>query len=504
MNKFGVLKKRAEYLLSKLENGKFYQLDDLIRRFRIAVNENPGDAVIKTVASVIEQRALNKNGLKIISQAQIEEIYKELVGLNPNTKFREVLGDLLLNNFNYKNSENKEFIDSIRNPEIPILPLIKDSTFDDLFEKQNDKYDHNNVLKAQKKIELELKTLGFNSKVKFMGGNSKILIFASNLSTRNGMSTIYLPVNSSGDEFPTFFISKNGINKFNTSNLLEHIKNFAFDNNHMNFSQLVEKCSSILNLPTVEVPKELKSITANLDNNLFESSLNYPQSSINMAKKMIVSELSSMGFKNSQVYVSSKTNDGFICDAFLNTPRGKLKIEIPIEMNNNSPLMPNVFAKDDFIGEFNSYNIVNLASKQFDDTIISHYIKEDQLYAMSINDLKSLIIKSAANGDFQTCDYAMEVIYNRFDNNIYRNVVSDYYKILSGIISTKKALQESFNSNEFVKTPNSLYPIHKKLGLPANQLIRDENGDWHRKSNYNKKHDSFINSLAMGSILIED
>jgi len=51
-----------------------------------------------------------------------------------------------------------------------------------------------------------------------------------------------------------------------------------------------------------------------------------------------------------------------------------------------------------------------------------------------------------------------------------------------------------------------MYPIHKKLGLPAHELIRDDNGIWHKRSTYAaqdaKKHIEAFFSTA--KVLVGD
>jgi hypothetical protein len=87
--------------------------------------------------------------------------------------------------------------------------------------------------------------------------------------------------------------------------------------------------------------------------------------------------------------------------------------------------------------------------------------------------------------DYDTCDEVLETIASRFGEDIYRNAVVDYHKMLTNIKTAENSmLQANEDSNQFVKTPNSIYPIHRKLGRPAHDLVRDESGEYHLKSTY--------------------
>ena len=117
MSNISSLKMQAEMLLSKMTGGKRYVLGDINARLQEAANNYPQDTVIKAVASVIEQLH-NKDPNRLVSQGDVEKLYNELVGLNvTGTKFREVLGDLLLSERKASVSENPEYISRMRDGE---------------------------------------------------------------------------------------------------------------------------------------------------------------------------------------------------------------------------------------------------------------------------------------------------------------------------------------------------------------------------------------------------
>jgi hypothetical protein len=104
-----------------------------------------------------------------------------------------------------------------------------------------------------------------------------------------------------------------------------------------------------------------------------ETAVGFPQAAVRLTKRMLVAELNSMGFKGSQIRVVAPTSDGFICEAILNTAKGKTTIEVPIEMRGNAPLLPSVFAKGDFVAEFTAPSLHAFAMSDFvnDDALVS-------------------------------------------------------------------------------------------------------------------------------------
>lgn len=500
MTNFNALKNQAEYLLAKLEHGKCYKIADLSQNLNIAADQNPSDIVIVSVARIVEQLK-DKDPAGIMTQGQLENIYQELIGLNTNTRFREVLGELLRSRQNDPELTNEKYINSMRDPIDKPIEIKGSEELNRLFDPKPKNYFHN-ASKAKEKVELELKSIGLkNPHVNLEGGDTKFLVFSTNIDTNRGPIPVYIPTEASGEKFPEVFVGLNDLEKLSYQNLSNYIKN-ASDNKYR-LQEVLAK--SDIDIQKVEVPSELKSLVPSIEESILEASVGYPQSSVRMAKRMIIAELGSMGFKNSQIRVASPTSDGFICEAVLNTPSGKMNIEIPIEMNNDTPLLPSVFAKNDYIADFNASNIQSLILKEAGK--VDNFVRDDsQLYAMSLVELKDTILKSAVKKDYNTCDEAIEVVANRFDEDTYRSVVADYHSILVNSVNSEEIIRQAYeDEDQFVKTPNSIYPVHKKLGLPVHQLIRDENGVWCRKSSYNRQNDESIKTFfSNAKILLGD
>lgn len=534
------LKRAAEVALAKLE-GKRYFVGDLSNRLQKTAEEYRHDTVIQAMSRVME-RIASKDPEQIISQAEIEQMYNELVGLNSSgTKFREVLGDLFVKaELDMQTTENSNFIDGLRdNPDKEMLEMGSgDLTkeYGDLFSSKVDTYDPMLATSAKNKVSMELMSLGFDkTRVRLAGGNSRFLVFATDLDTNRGMVRVYVPASSTGDQYPSVFVAGNKFETLTSRNLKQHIENlingggklpevtailnsldivtgntkkqvndsdfsklssiFPNSNNSEGLSSGTNIFASIddprndaksIEIPMTKMPGALRAVASEIDDTIFESSLGYPAKSILVAKKMIVAELTRMGFKGTQIKVSEPMADGFVCKATLNTPNGKITIDVPVEMNGIVPLMPSVFASGDHIADFNDIGLKSFAMKAVSD---GGFVQRDcQLYSMDIHQLKDIIACAATKGDYDTCNEALDVISDMTDADTYRNVVSDYHRMLGNIKTAQDTLKQAQDdSGQFIKTSTSIYPIHRKLGRPVHDLIRDENGEYHLKSTYHAR-----------------
>jgi len=480
MSIFNALKTQAERLLTKMEHGKSYSIRDVHTRVKQAAQIMPGDPVVRTFAGIIDKMA-NTSPDRVITQGELHSLYQDLLGLNNNTQFREALGDLIFDAPQSVSTTNHEYLDSIRDPGGKPLDMTVEG-FDelkDIFVHDSNHYTPQNAKQAQQKVEKELLTLGFNnSSVRLLGGDSTNLVFSAQLDTPRGTTSIYIPVPSDGQSFPKAFV---GENKFaaplTSANLYKYISS------KLESDRLIPNKQSFLEPQKPEISKEFRPLIEQMEEQVVEASLDYPVESVKQAKEIIIRELDSMGFHHAQLKVSASTQDGFICEAILNSPQGKMSIEIPVEMYNNKPLLPSIFAKGDYVADFNQDNLHALMYKEAG-RIDGAIAPDSQLYAMSFQELIGTLKKCAMEGNYDVCDDTLEVIADRFDQDIYCKVVADYQKLLSLARTAEQNMKLAQDDGQFVKTPNSIYPIHKQLGLPANQLIRDEKGKWHKKSSY--------------------
>jgi hypothetical protein len=237
-------------------------------------------------------------------------------------------------------------------------------------------------------------------------------------------------------------------------------------------------------IPRAPVPAPLKALVSDIEESVLEAAIGYPQPSVRLAKRMLLAELAAMGFKGSQVRVAAPTSDGFICEATLNTPRGKINIDVPIEMQNNQPLMPSVFAQGDKIEDFNDSNLKAMLARA-PETVDIAVRRDSDLLGMSYHDLKDALIRNAANGNLTACDEVMEAIAEQFDPETYRNTVLDYQKILADLGSAKRNAES--RCGRILKSSNSIFPLCGHFMVPLHKVVQDEDGACHLGSTYHAR-----------------
>lgn len=506
MTDFSSLKMQAELALSKLTEGRHYVLNEINDRFQKTAAVYPQDTVINAMARNIEQLAQKYPG-ELISQSDIETLYNQLIGLNASgTKFREVLGDLLLSEKYTPTKDNSNFINTNRDTSEDVLSYDLDKNIqaelNQAFSKHQDKYDPHKALAAKKKVEAQLVSFGYNNcKVNIVQGDSKILVFSADVDTNRGKVRVFIPTSAEGTQYPDCFIAGNRIEDLTAPIFASYLANIT------KTATLPSIQENDIKMPKVETPNDLKAFASEIEENVMEVSVGFPQAAVRLTKKMLVAELDSMGFKGTQIRVAAPTNDGFICEAMINTSNGKSTIEIPIEMHGNTPLFPSVFAKGDYVANFDKASLTAFAMSNIVSSSESISRQVSDVDSMDLGQLSNLIVNAALKGDFDSCNDALTVIGEKYDGETYRRVIADYHKMLLDLEETKNNIKLAYDDrDQFMTTPNSIYPIHIKLGRPVNELIRDENGIYHLKSSYasrkNQKAEGVLFNTA--KILIGD
>jgi len=481
---FRGLKARAEALLSQMERGKEYTIGYVSQRLEKAASDHPQDAVIRAVAGVIDKMN-RQTPNKLISQGEIDQLYGQLIGLDcSGTRFRDILGDLLMSQKPASATPNTKYADQHRDPIGDILSesdpaLTKE--FEPLFEVSKDRFDAKLALKAQDKVGMELYSLGVKkARLSVAGGNSQHVLIAADLDTNRGTVRVYIPADASGEKLPSTFVSDGTLVELTPSNLKTHLEQASLKRN-----QAPEiRIDGQVEMPKIPVPEPLKAMAAEVEESVLEATMGYPQIAVRLAKRMLLAELTAMGFRGSQVRISAPASDGFICEAVLNTPRGKVAIDVPIEMQNNQPLMPSVFAVGDKVEDFSESNLKAMLASEPE--IAKVAVSRDSHYlGMGYYELKDAIIQSASQGDLKSCDEIMETIAEKFGADIYKTALMDYQKILSDIGSIKRQVESK--CSRILKSSNSIYPICGHLMVPIHKVVQDEDGTCHLASTYHAR-----------------
>lgn len=394
----GELARIAKEALNAKTTGQEFMLEDVYNITRAAYERYPEDSVIRQVAFTIEKMADKAAPGAIISQATVSEIYNHLVRLSGNSKFRTVLGHLLLEDKVEFTSQNPDYSKMNRVDAEDSGLDMKDFVNQDIvnaisaaFGGSIDSikaFDSKIAKKGVEFVTAELRALGTDKPdVEIMGGDQNIIVYASHFETRKGRVTVAIPTEVKDGRvlFPSTFVADNHLKELTAANLsyfvdskteredfsvpktadvlaavgilAGHIKKASDDDVNGQIESLfgdndddkgMEMSAPSLYLSRqyengrpdidttqhVEMPQELAHISRDFEDSVIEAASSFGLEAIRKGKEMIGRELYAAGFLNAQVKFGSEGDDSVMYLAAIPTPKGVAEIEIPVEMQS--------------------------------------------------------------------------------------------------------------------------------------------------------------------------
>lgn len=482
----------AKKALDKMMYGQEYMLSHVVQRVRQAYDQCQEDAVIRQVAYTLEKIASKSDPAQTINQKELTDIYNHFAPVAGSSKFRMLLGDLMLD----APHNTKVAYDRLSSEDKPQLnidakELVEPDLFNDLQQvfghSSENTYDTTIAKLGQEYVKNELTSLGFNTvNIKTLGGNKNALVFAADLETSRGKISVAIPIETTNKKLlmPSVFVSDGGLEELAKDNLVKYIDKKLAVNNKQAGEAVVPKEIVVDN---VAIPKELEHIANDFENSIIESATTFGKQAIANGKTLVATELYAAGFKNSQVSFNAESNDSAIYMASINTPRGAVSIEVPVEMKetngNYVPLSPTHFAYDGVIEDFTSEKL-----QRFAVTVTPRSSGETRcamIYEyMRLPELKNEIVKAAAENDYTTCEMILQHIEDKFSEGDYKNCVADYQNTL--LLKSKPIVVKKC-SKEISAGQGSIEPRCGHLLVPMSKVIVGEDGMCRLKSSIEKE-----------------
>ncbi|MFA5024025.1 MAG: hypothetical protein WC523_03675 [Patescibacteria group bacterium] len=539
-------------------------LEDVHNITRAAYEQYPEDPVIGQVAFTIERIAAKAPKGSTISQAEVSNIYNNFVRLSSNSHFREVLGSLLFDvttpnvenadysRLNRVDAEDSKAIATEANAE---LTNTISSVFSDSVDSSKS-FDIKIASDGLGFVSAELKSLGFSPAIEIMGGNKSNIVYAAHFNTNRGRITVAIPTQivSGRVLFPSTFVAGDRLEELTsavlsmfidkkaqlgdfsipkTANVLSALNILAgqkymsepefakvsgtvSENDDTTGLSLEDKKDTRPELPTnqiamdntlissrkADMPQSLAHLARDFEDDVLEAASTYGLDSIRKGKEMIALELRTAGFKNAQVRFGSESNQTVVYLASINTPKGSVELEVPVEMaviaeNKYMPLSPSFFAYDGMVEDFTASKLqrfaIRLPSLSTGSTVCS-----SSFSYMLLPELKDEILKAASENDYVTCEAALSEIKNRFNEDDLKNAISDYHFILTQ--KTKMNKQSQHKCSRLIKAGHG--SISDRCGhylCSLDKVITDENGNCRLKTAIEREK---LNPIEDGGALI--
>jgi len=536
----GELARAAQKILDAQTKGQEFMLNDVHNQTRNAYERFPEDPVIRQVAFTIEKMADSSDPMTTISQSDVSYIYNNFVRYANNSKFRSVLGHLLLEDRAEFSSQNTDYTKLNRvdaeDSGIDTADLVDknlsnalSAAFDNSFDHLK-AYDEDKANRGREYVELELQSLGFQKpNVEVMGGDQNSIAYAAHFETRKGRVTVAIPIELSEGKIllPSTFVADNSLRPL-TSNNLNYFISAKTESDDFSvpsasnvlqavgiitgrIKEATESDASVLNelfgeqsdqmafsapglyldrkyeegrpdidtRQTVEMPQELAHLARDFEDDLLEAASSFGKDAINNGKSLIASELSEAGFKGAQVKFGSEANGSVVYLATIHSPKGPVEIEVPVEMavtadNKVIPLYPKCFAYDGMVEDFIPSRLQRFAINLPAQSTGNLTMKSAMSY-MTLPELKDEVLKGASDGDYVTCESALDEIQEKYTEEDFKNAVADYHFIL--MHKTSMGEQEQRTCSRMIPAgKGSIYPRCGHFGIPMSQIIVDAQG----------------------------
>jgi len=549
-----MVRKLADLLA--LDEARSFNVKDLARRFANTEEKYRYDQVIRNVGGVVEKMARHTSSNHSLSPKQVFDLYNRFVALNPNTKFREVFGDLLPQSEQTKKGENPlerkrhdynsperdlatakqaaievdELEAALEHPVETIAPGIE--KFDPSLLKNQTLHDPKLISAGNILVTTQLQTLGLgNIRAELKYGVKNCLLYLASFPTVKGRIFVNVPlaVENSIPQVPSVFadltgkrlyaFSREGVEKLlneidtireelhlETANAKRH--NMSTGHRELNASaKAIEVDEVETYVSEVSPPKlsklnpELADVEAILANAVLRKASKYTDKLINTGRSLVAQECAKHGYKYSDVRFAGDVDSGMLFDTVLQTRKGRLELTVPIEVTDGVPLFPTRFAADD--GEVHQLNCDELESVIGAEGATEPVRYSAALVGMDYNSLRKVIHRATFDRKHSIVKEALNLVHDQFGTDAYNTAVTDYQDWLE---QASQDFSHRCTGCQYYRPRNSRYAtssvdhcnlLHTKCG----NVVRKNGVCSRSRIEWDKQHDdSYKGTIITSSI----
>ncbi len=504
------LLKEAKQALEMLDKGKLLSSSYVVSRFEDAQQKHPTDQLIGHMRDVIKKRANVQYGF---SQSEIGNLYNEMLGLGGGkSEFRSTLGDLLPESLQEVASPVKTESNLRMDSNTVVSDNLTDQNLVNAFSKifGFDKKSKVTKLaddsKVKKSVRLQLQSINMTPQEVVVGENNEHFVLATAIYVMPSFKKIavQIPVEISNSlpKFPESFIDNGEIVDLTEVNLLTHLRQKEADATYNSRYKYSSDSGQLVDVKA-EVPELLKADIDDLEARLLASS-HFSQKEVFASINLVNDELKRIGAVNPNVKLNNADQYGMLLTATLNTPHGKVAINIPIEVHNGTPILPSSFSPvnesvsyDFEVTDFNKF----LSSLESSSPAISFARDNGNLKDLGYHQLIDTMIDGVTNNDYGASEDALLVIQSKFDQSKYMEALNKYAVLLK-VVSQKgqetDLVKSAIRSGDLIKVSTSTEWYNPKLMLPLSKIEFDQNGDMYPKGRLSKSANLQAEVEALG------
>lgn len=482
------LGKVAEKVLGLIDKDAELSLDYVAKRVNAALNDCPEDPTIKGVASLLNKR-LHKDAFGKITKDELYEMYNDFY-TTANNQFRDQLGDLLPE---HPVNDYTGFAEKIRDPDESVKPIELDVSdeYNNVFEKQTtlssmdqiDKaaakaipdlrnYDKNIAKVGCDMVEIIFKMAGCNVEAKDILGDDKSMIYCVAVDSPYKKHYLFVPASiENGDvKWPEHFIAGDNLRKISKEDITEYIN--GMDNPGTDYNRLFAKTSIVDD--SLEVPKPLKVLVASLEENLIEIGSSFDREVVAQGRTVVQKELESLGCRVKEVKIASEHSDGIIYSAAVSTPDGNIKLDVPVEFNDDRVIIPNTFACGDNFKNLTAGNIKDTINKGTEGNVIYEFSMDVE--NMNFGELRDTMIYSVASKSYAKAEEILNYVGHKYGVERYKHMFNDYLSAMKAI--SKTASLDKCSGCAFFEKSGKYHASNycNKLAMDADKVVKTASG----------------------------
>ena len=481
--------REAEKALDKIKNGKTFPANYVVQKLEAALQQNPKDALIGHMRDVLSKRASDN---AYFTQREIAETYDHLYGMSGgNSRFREFVGDLLPDSHASISSSKFTAQDSRIPYEKSLDPMYKESELSkelsgafSLNKKGSfSAFSDNTIKKAEKFAKLQLVSMGCNPQtVNSVKSNEHFILCTASVDTSD-FTQVEIPVpvqvTNGIPSLPSHFIQDGKLVKLNKENLYVFVKdknNYKKKASRDSFAN--QRAFGEIKTDSAVVPAALDAY-ANIEDTLVEAASSFSKNQINIARNVVASQMAGFGIPNPQIKVFASNEKTLTFSSDIPTEKGRMIVEIPVDMPNGVPVIPNKFkfASETYpLNESGLRKIIESAGSRTNS--VSRRV--EAMSKLSYAQLIDRIASSVDSGDLKVAEEALGVIEGKFGGQKHITALDMFSKLLkhsSGGTEREAHIKKAVERGDLIRVPTSVQLYCPKLGLPVSKIAFNHKGE---------------------------